>query len=150
MEDSWRRIDPPAEIGTGDLLLPWRYWREHRDELARHEGRVGIYLDSADEVEELYGQVGQFPLIALDFPTFKDGRGYSQARLLRERLGFRGELRAIGDVLRDQLFFMKRCGIDSYQVREDKDIEDALQGLADFSVTYQSAADGALPAYKNR
>lgn len=92
-----------------------------------------------------------FPeLIALDFPAFKDGRCYSHARLLRERYDYQGELRAVGDVLRDQLFFMKRCGIDSFQLRSDKDMEDALNAFNDFSVKYQTAADGAPPIYDVR
>ena len=82
-----------------------------------------------------------FIIIALDFPTFKDGRSYSHARLLRERYKYEGELRAIGDVLQDQLFFMKRCGIDSFKVRDDKNIEEALKSFKDFSVRYQAAAD---------
>ena len=89
-------------------------------------------------------------MLALEFPNFKDGRSYSHARLLRERFGFRGELRAVGDVLRDQLFFMQRCGIDAFQVREDKDAEDALRGLSGFTVKYQTAADGLPPIYKTR
>ena len=92
----------------------------------------------------------QFELVALEFPKFTDGRSYSHARRLRDRFGYRGEIRAVGEVLRDQLFFMQRCGIDSYQVREDKDAEDALKGLSDFSVKYQTAADGAPPVYKLR
>ena len=70
--------------------------------------------------------------------------------MLRERYGYQGELRAVGDVLRDQLFFLHRCGIDAFQIREDKDIEDAIESFADFSADYQPAADGAVPVYKNR
>ena len=103
-----------------------------------------------DPLEEAVADLAHFQLIALDFPVFRDGRNYSHARLLRERYGYRGELRAVGDVLHDQLFYLRRCGIDSFQVRADKDIEEALRGLSDFSITYQTAADGAIPVYKNR
>jgi uncharacterized protein (DUF934 family) len=89
-------------------------------------------------------------MIALDFPVFKDGRCYSHARLLKDRYDYKGDLRAIGDVLRDQLFFMHRCGIDSFQIREDKDAEDALNAFNDFTVRYQAAADDAVPIYKLR
>ena len=91
-----------------------------------------------------------FSVIALDFPAFGDGRSYSHASLLRQRYGYKGDLRAVGDVLQDQLFFMQRCGFDSYAIREDKDIEEALKSLNDFTVRYQAAADGALPIYKQR
>ena len=91
-----------------------------------------------------------FSIIALDFPIFKDGRSYSHARLLRERYNYKGELRAVGDVLQDQLFFMERCGIDSFQIRDDKDIEQALNGLKGFSVRYQAAADDTIPISERR
>ena len=82
--------------------------------------------------------------------TFKDGRSYSHARLLRERYGYKGELRAIGDVLQDQLFFMQRSGIDCFQIRDDKDIEQALNSFEAFSRCYQAAADDAIPIHKQR
>lgn len=150
VEDSWQRVELSEELPEGDVIFPFNYWREHRDELQQHNGKLGICLNGDDEVEDLADEIDQFDLVALEFPKFNDGRCYSHARLLRERYAYAGELRAVGDVLRDQLFYMKRCGIDSFQVREDKDIEDALKGLSDFSVTYQTAADGALPIYKVR
>jgi uncharacterized protein (DUF934 family) len=86
----------------------------------------------------------------VNFPKFADGRGYSTARLLRERYGYHGEIRAIGDVLHDQLFFMKRCGFDAYAVRADKDIEAALAGFDDFSDAYQAAVDQPQPLFRRR
>lgn len=86
--------------------------------------------------------------VAIDFPAFTDGRGYTSARLLRTRLGYRGELRAVGEVLRDQHFFMKRCGIDSYLLKPGKDIESALAAFNDFSVTYQAAAGDEKPLFR--
>ena len=86
----------------------------------------------------------------MNFPKFTDGRGYSSARLLRDRYSFRGEIRAIGDVLQDQLFYMKRCGIDAYALREDKDIVAALASLRDFSETYQAAVDQPQPLFRRR
>ncbi|MGB5063692.1 MAG: DUF934 domain-containing protein, partial [Candidatus Competibacter sp.] len=81
-------------------------------------------------------------------PKFSDGRAYSQARLLRERHGYRGEIRAVGDVLRDQLFFMARCGFDAFEPRADRSLEDALAAFGDFSASYQPAADQPLPLYR--
>ena len=92
--------------------------------------------------------MGKFSVIAVDFPKFADGRGYSIAYNLRARLGYVGELRAIGDVLRDQLFYMQRVGFDAFSPRPDKNIHDALKGLTDFSETYQTSFDQKLPLFR--
>jgi uncharacterized protein (DUF934 family) len=97
----------------------------------------------ADDLDRL-------PVIGVNFPKFTDGRSYSSARLLRERYAYRGEIRALGDVQQDQLFFMRRCGIDAYALRADKDIEKALAGLAVFSDTYQAAVDQPQPLFRRR
>lgn len=152
-EDNWQRTvtpDPQQPLPDGDWIVSLDYWSGNRERLSRHRGKIAVCLNGDDNPEDLSGSLEEFELIALEFPTFTDGRSYSHARLLRDRLGFRGEIRAVGDVLRDQLFFMRRCGIDSFQVRDGKDPEDALKGLSDFSVKYQTAADGAPPVYKLR
>ncbi len=153
VEDSWQRLqatDIGQTLPQGDVIVPFRYWQEHQAELEQRPGRLGVCLDGDDNTEDVAEALSKFDLIALDFPAFKDGRGYSHARLLRERYGYRGDIRAVGDVLRDQLFFMRRCGISSFHLREDKDIDDAMNGFSDFSVSYQSAADGVPPVYKQR
>ena len=94
--------------------------------------------------------IGSLSVVGVNFPKFTDGRGYSIATLLRSRYGFKGELRAIGDVLRDQLFYMRRVGFNAFAVRSDKDIQDAAQALTDFSETYQGAIDQALPLFRRR
>lgn len=150
--DRWERLAAPAlPLPDGDLILPFAFWQAHRDALVgRRAGKIAVCLNGDDDLDALADFLPLFEMIALEFPNFKDGRSYSHARLLRERFGFRGELRAVGDVLRDQLFFMRRCGIDVFQVREDKDAEDALKGLLGFTVKYQTAADEAPPIYKTR
>lgn len=154
IDDNWQRIDSADDnvpLPEGDIIVPFRYWVEHKSELlARKDGQTAICIYGDDAIEDVVNDLQHFQLIALDFPVFKDGRNYSHARLLRDRYGYQGELRAVGDVLRDQLFYLRRCGVDSFQVREDKDIEDAIRGFSDFSVTYQTAADGAIPVSKNR
>ena len=154
VEDDWQRVDiteSVAPLPGGDIIVPYAYWMQHKAELLdRQAGRVAVCIHGDDAIEEVAEDLRHFQLVALDFPAFKDGRNYSNARLLRDRYGYTGELRAVGDILRDQLFYLHRCGIDSFQVRADKDIEDALRGLSDFSVTYQTAADGAVPVSKNR
>ena len=150
VEDSWQLVRESEQLPEGDIIVSFPYWSENKTSLEGHKGKIAVYLNGDDEVENLKEDLDQFELIALDFPAFKDGRCYSHARLLRERYGYSGELRAIGEVLRDQLFFMNRCGITSFELPEGKDAEDVLKGFSDFSVTYQTAADGALPAYKYR
>jgi uncharacterized protein (DUF934 family) len=111
---------------------------------------AGALILPDDEVESLKPWFAQLPLIALDFPSFRDGRAYSQAYLLRTRLGWTGELRAIGDVLRDQLSHMRQCGFDSFAVREDKSAEDALKGLAGMSVLYGRSVIEPRPLFRRR
>lgn len=111
---------------------------------------AGVWLDSHEDVEAIAGDLEHFAVIGVNFPKFTDGRGYSTARLLRDRYAYRGEIRAIGDVLQDQLFYMKRCGFDAFALREDKDIEAALSGLNVFSETYQAAVDQPQPLFRRR
>ncbi len=155
IDDSWRllqatEIEDKETLPEGDVIVPFGYWQAHRAELLARQGRIGVCINGDDETEEVAKDVSHFDLIAVEFPVFKDGRGYSHARILRDHHGYMGDIRAVGDVLRDQLFFMQRCGITSFHLREDKDIEDAMKGLSEFSVKYQSAADGAEPIYKQR
>ncbi|MFJ7794314.1 DUF934 domain-containing protein [Pseudomonas sp. NPDC096950] len=143
-DDPWtlvREID--AELPAGRLILPLARWL---DNPARH----AVWLGPDDEVESLKSCFNLLPLIALDFPSFRDGRGYSQAYLLRTRLGWTGELRAIGDVLRDQLSHMRQCGFDSFAVRGDKSAEDALKGLAGMSVLYGRSVIEPRPLFRRR
>lgn len=153
VEDNWIRLEavqPGESVPDGDLILPFSYWKQNRQGLVGHKGNIAVCLNGDDRIDDIVNDLGHFSLIALDFPAFKDGRCYTHARLLRDRYGFKGDLRAVGDVLRDQLFYMKRCGFSSFFIREDKDIADALKAFNDFTVKYQTAADGAVPIYKLR
>lgn len=153
IEDSWelfRELEDITGIPQGDIILPFRLWQQHREALLKKNRRHAVWIDGDINTEELLEDLSQFDLIGLDFPVFKDGRSYSHARLLKQRYDYKGELRAVGDVLCDQLFFMLRCGIDSFQLREDKDVNEVLNGFNSFTVRYQAAADDALPIYKQR
>ncbi len=123
---------------------------ENALKLLKTKKKHAIWIDGSIETESLLDDIEFFSVIALDFPTFKDGRSYSHARLLRERYNYQGELRAVGDILQDQLFFMERCGINSFHIRDDKDIEQALNGFKSFSSRYQAAADDTTPISKKR
>ena len=157
VDDAWQ-ILKLAEGETAETValpdepsvLPLAVWLARKDEILARAVKFGVWLDSSEGPEALAGDLDHFALIGVNFPKFVDGRSYSTARLLRERYDYRGEIRAIGDVLQDQLFYMKRCGIDAFAVRADKDIEAALAGLRDFSETYQAAVDQPQPLFRRR
>ena len=143
-DDPWTLMrDCEGASPVGPLILPLATWLEAPQ-------LHGVWLGPDDEVESLRPWLGQLRLIALDFPSFRDGRAYSQAYLLRTRMGWAGELRAVGDVLRDQLSHMRQCGFDSFAVREDKSAEDALKGLAGMSVLYGRSAIEPRPLFRRR
>ena len=127
-------------------IVPLAVWQARPALHGRSD--VGVWFASDERPEVLKGVVNQLPVIAVDFPKFADGRGYSIAYNLRARLGYTGELRAIGDVLRDQLFYMQRVGFDAFATRPDRNIHDALKGLSDFSETYQQSWDRKSPLFR--
>ena len=132
------------------LLVPFKMWLEEGDRLKASGKRIGLWLDSDEEPESIPGEVNDFPLIALNFPVFSDGRGFSSAVVLRQHLGYTGELRAIGDVQRDPLFYMKRCGFDSFELAENVKTEDALRAFDDFHNNYQSTVEAPEPLFRRR
>lgn len=143
--DAWQLVrELEAPLPAGALIVPLQRW------LAQPSGYHGLWLGPDDDVEALQLWLGVLPLIAIDFPSFRDGRGYSQAYLLRTRLGWQGELRAVGDVLRDQLSHMRQCGFDSFAVREDKSAADALKGLQGMSVLYGRSVIEPRPLFRRR
>ncbi len=107
-----------------------------------------VVLEPGDDPRSLAGRLPQLKVVAVNFPKYGDGRGYSLGRLLRERYGYRGELRAIGTVARDHLDLLARCGFDAFQLREGEDPREALAGLDDFSVSYQARAAAPATARK--
>ena len=157
VDDTWNVLklvegETPESVAlpSDNPIVPLAVWLARRDELLARQRPVGVWLDSQEGPESIAGDIERFAVIAVNFPKFADGRGYSTARLLRERHGYTGELRAIGDVLQDLLYYMKRCGFDAYAVRADKDIAAALAGLDDFSENYQAAADQPQPLFLRR
>lgn len=153
IEDSWQLL--PADcsleqaLSSEQAIVPLALWQQQRGQLAG-KNQLGIWLDSDQIIEDIVDELNCFALIALNFPVFTDGRHFSSARLLRERYGYQGEIRAIGDVLRDQLFYMQRCGFDAFAVRADRCPHDALKSLSEFSVCYQAAADQTQPLFRRR
>jgi uncharacterized protein (DUF934 family) len=153
--DNWQLLKPAAAGGiaipaAGDVIVPLALWREQRAALLTRSGRLGIWLDGHEDPALIAGDLRHFDLIAVNFPQSTDGRGYSIARLLRERYGWRGELRAIGDVLRDQLFYLARCGFDVFALREGQDAQAALTAFDDFSEGYQTSVERPQPLFRRR
>jgi len=129
---------PPA----GAVLVSVEQWQQHRDALVSRQEALGILLKSDEKPELIADDLAHFALIALEFPAFGDGRAYSYARLLRDRYNYAGELRAVGDVLLEQLHFMHRVGFDAFAVHSDDAIAAWETALADLSVWYQPTGDG--------
>ena len=131
-------------IPAGKVLVPLAVWLARKAELVGRlaAGEIGVWLETHELAETLVASqadLDAFPVIAIHIERFADDRAYSTAALLRTRYGFKGELRACGDVLRDQLFYLKRCGFDAFEIRADRSAEDALASLTDFSEPYQAA-----------
>jgi uncharacterized protein (DUF934 family) len=131
------------------VLVPKQFWLANVEQLLGSE-TIGVWLDSDEGPEELESYLSKLHLIAINFPKFADGRGYSYARILRDRYGYAGELRAMGDILHDQMFYLKRCGFDAFAVREDKDANVVIEGLNDLSECYQASTDQKLPLFRRR
>lgn len=143
VEDRWRLLGDAEEMPLeGPVIVSLERWQNDRDRLMGRNRPLGIRLRSDQSPRAIAGDVHRFDLVALEFPAFTDGRSYSHARLLRERLGYRGELRAVGNVLRDQYLFMRRCGFDSFEVADGRGADDWRDAVSEISVHYQPAADG--------
>ena len=157
--DEWTLI-PAIEDGAaaalpgGKVIVPLNVWLAQREGLLERasgkDAALGVWLDSNQDPAALVETIARISVIAVNFPRFTDGRGYSIAALLRSRYGFRGELRAIGDVLRDQLFYLRRVGFNAFAVRADRNIDEAVKALTDFSENYQGSIDQPVPLFRRR
>jgi uncharacterized protein (DUF934 family) len=148
-EDSWQVWrDTESLPATGGYIVPLDLWQNQKDALLAL-GDIAVFLASDQSPKLLGADINSLALIAVDFPKFADGRGFSYGRELREQHGFNGELRAIGDFMRDQLFFLKRCGFNSFALESDE-LEEALASFNDFSDAYQPSIDQTLPVFRRR
>ena len=154
--DLWLLLKPPDDGSlpsvppSGDIIVPLALWWRRRDELLARPSRLGVWLDSNEDPAAIAEDLRLFGVVAVRFPKVIDGRGYSIAYLLRERYGWRGELRAFGDIWRDQLFFLASCGFDAFSLREGEDSREALAAFGDFSETYQASVRQPLPLFRRR
>src|SRR3982751_4106971 len=154
VNNNWLLLKSPRETAavedSADVIVPAEFWSSHREFLLARSGKSGVWLDSHQDPAPIAADLSRLHLVAINFPQFTDGRGYSIARLLRERYGWRGELRAIGDVLRDQLFYLSRCGFNSFDLREGENVQAALAALDDFSEGYQTSVERPQPLFRRR
>jgi uncharacterized protein (DUF934 family) len=151
VEDRYVRVLDDSPIPDRvPVIVPASRLLADADELIRRDGSLGVLWPNDRRVAELEPWLGHLALIALVFPKFRDGRAYSQARLLRETYGFRGTLRATGDVLRDQFNFLVRAGFDSFEVKKPADAQVFAEVLRRYSVHYQPDANGRTPALRRR
>ncbi len=140
-------VPETVEVPEGKIIVPLSVWQAQRATLSGR-AHIAVWLAPDEQAASIREDLDRFALVAVDFPKFSDGRGYSTAFNLRRRLGYNGELRAIGDVLRDQLWPLSRVGFDAFATRQDRSIVDALKGLTVFSETYQASVDQALPLFR--
>jgi len=156
--DSWQTLvlneGETAEsvaLPAGDVIFPLAVWQARKTEIVSCHKRIGLLLQPDDRIEDVAGDLEYFIVIAVNFPKFVDGRGYSTASLLRQRYHYQGELRAVGDVLHDQLFFMKRVGFDSFALKDGKNADYALAAaFTVFGDAYQGATTQPQPAFRRR
>lgn len=158
IDDGWRLIASAADYDATStvadyLILPLELYLQLHEQ-GKTSARTGVWLDSdqpPDALADICMQPGSsLQLIALNFPVFSDGRPYSYAHKIRQQFHFRGELRAVGDVLKDQLFYMRRCGFDAFALRDQDKISDALSALTTFKYSYQGAVDDHEPLFVKR
>jgi uncharacterized protein (DUF934 family) len=150
VDDDFEHLADGAALSAGRKpIVPLAVYVASKDELLARHPALGVRIGS-DKLPTDIPELTRLALIAIEFPRFTDGRGYSIARQLRDRYSFAGELRAVGWVLRDQLFYMERCGFTAFELKAGKPLESALEAFGEFSVTYQAAADDKRPIYRRR
>lgn len=150
--DAFEIISEPSQIPedvSQPLLVSLALWQEQRARLQAFT-QLGVLLASDQFAEQISADLAHFVLVGIEFPKFADGRGYSTARLLRERYGYTGELRACGDVLLDQLLYLRRCGFSQFSLRDDQQEAYAPRALTVLSDQYQSSVDQPQPLFKRR
>ena len=156
--DTWKTLEiaegeTPESVAlpTGDVIFPFAVWQARKTEIISCHKRIGLLIQPDERVEDIAADLDYFIVIAVNFPKFVDGRGYSTASLLRQRYKYQGELRAVGDVLHDQLFYMQRVGFDSYALKDGKNVSVALEaGFSPFSDAYQASTTQPQPHFLRR
>jgi len=153
VQDEWAVLEDgrtESDAAGGKVIVTLARWRAEREALLARHAVVGVLVPNTADIEAVHPEIADRELIALQFPAFADGRALSQAVVLRKRLGFRGELRAVGDVIRDLVFWLGRCGFDSIVPRKDQNLQACREALNELTVAYQAAADEHTPIWVRR
>ena len=154
IEQEWITVDAEGDLPSSDenLIVPLARFKKERDSLLGRNGGLGVQLNPGDAPEDLADDLDRLSIITVNFPAYTDGRGYSYGRVLRERMGFTGELRAVGDVLRDQILYMHRCGFDAYELQVEGEValNKVRAALKEMTVYYQPTGDGRATAQSLR
>lgn len=141
IEDNWTHIADDEEIENGNITISASRWLKEKTALSNHQGKLGIRLSPSNTAEEIADDLQNISLIALEFPIFTDGRLFSQARLLRNQYDFDKEIRAMGNYMPDQVFYLSRVGVNSFQLEDSEKLPLALSTLEDFTVKYQTSTN---------
>lgn len=141
VSDHWTHVADGPIPSEGCISVSFARWKDQRTELLSRVDDLGLRVSSEDPIEEVTEDLDRFQMIGLDFPVFTDGRLFSVARTLRDHYGYQGEIRAMGGFIRDQIFFLSRVGVDSFEMEEGSDLDGALSALDDFSVSYQISSE---------
>lgn len=137
IEDNWAYVSDTSPAQNGNITVPLERWQNDRKELLTRDGKLGLRLGSADSLEHIKNDLENFNLIELYFSSFTDGRGFSLAWILRNRYQYKGELRAVGHFMLDQMFYLSRVGFNSFNPENFTDLQRAIRALDDFSIKYQ-------------
>jgi uncharacterized protein (DUF934 family) len=151
VENGWVHLDDDAALPeTGPVTVSASRWLKERDALRQRRGELGLRMGGGDDLDTLAPDLPCFALITVEFPRLADGRGFSIARMLREEYRYGGEIRARGNFIQDQLFFLKRVGVNAFEFTQAVDLANMLPALEEFTVTYQAACDEKTPLYRRR
>ncbi len=140
-DNTWTFVAGDDALKDGDITVSVARWQKDKEQIIQRSGKTGIRLTPNDDVADISEDLDKFSLIEIDFPTFTDGRGFSQARLLRGRYGYSGEIRATGNFIADQTFYLSRVGVNAFELKNVGELNVALSALNDFSVHYQKSSD---------
>lgn len=152
IDNQWlaRELGMEDGLPASNVLVNLEYWNAHQSDISARPETVGLILDSTETPDQIKGDLQSIPVIAVRFPAFADGRGFSIARLLRERFNYQGEVRAIGSPIRDQLTYLARVGFNAFELAEHYNPTEALASLKDFSDNYQTSVDQPIPLFRRR
>ena len=150
VNDEWTLVTDDESTIVDNSIVPLSLWEAQTD--LQNRSDIGVWITNDVELNAIGNDITKAPLIAIEFPVFMDGRGFSLARLLRERYNYQGEIRAIGHIIRDQLCYLKRCGFNAFTFTDDSgvDVNEALNSLNDFTEAYQTSVDKPQPLFRRR